>query len=60
MSHVPGDDEVKRLLAMTEADDSSGKPNLKKPKDVKKETPKNDDYNEYDISDDKELDDKNW
>ncbi len=27
---------------------------------VKKETPKNDDFNEYDYSDDKELDDKEW
>jgi len=29
-------------------------------KDEKKETPKNDDFNEYDYSDDKELDDRNW
>ncbi len=30
------------------------------PKDDKKEIPKNDDYNEYDITDDPELDDTNW
>ncbi len=32
----------------------------KKDEDSKKETPKNDDYNEYDYSDNTELDDKDW
>ncbi len=31
-----------------------------KPIKPKKETPKNDEFNEYDYSDDKELDDKEW
>ncbi len=35
-------------------------PSVKKEEKEKKEIPKNDDYNEYDYSDDKEIDDKNW
>ncbi len=33
---------------------------LDKIPDKKKETPKNDDYNEYEYSDNKDADDKDW
>jgi len=49
------DDEVKSLLDSIGSDDSK-ESNIKK---VKKEY-KNDEYNDYDISDDKELDDSDW
>ncbi len=70
MSHVPEDDEVKRILAMTDSDDSKGKNNPKK--DVTEQPPvkdkvvhKNDEFNEYDEDDrdpleHKEMDDKEW
>ncbi len=55
------DEETKRILAEVEADAQSSSDDSKesKPK-LDKEVKKNDEYNEYDITDDKELDDKEW
>ncbi len=58
MSHVDSkDDEVKSILAEIDSNDSKESDSSKKDKKV---IPKNDEYNEYDISDDKEADDKEW
>ncbi len=52
MSHEDSlDDEVKRLLANTDTDDSKESNKFKK---------KNDEYNTIEESDDKELDDADW
>ncbi len=50
MSHVDSKDEEKgTILEPDKPDDSK-----------ESDTPENDEFNEYDISDDKELDDKDW
>ncbi len=51
------DEETKRLLAEVDSNDS--KESIPKKPAGKKEY-KNDDFNEYDVSDDTELDDHNW
>ncbi len=54
------DEETKRILAEVEPDAQSGSNDSKESnKKVKKEY-KNDDFHEYDMSDDKDLDDSNW
>ncbi len=50
------DEETKRILAEVDSDDS--KESI--PKKPAGKVYKNDDFNEYDISDDKELDDSDW
>ncbi len=54
--------ELKRYLDSVKASEATKIPqNDKQEKpQVKKETPKNDDYNEYDYSDDKDNDGKDW
>ncbi len=53
------DEETKRILTEVEPDAQSGSNDSKESKKEKKEY-KNDESNEYDVSDDKELDDKEW
>ncbi len=53
------DEETKRILSEVDADAQSGTNDSKESKPKKKEY-KNDEYNEYDISDDKEMDDSDW
>ncbi len=60
-----GDDTARNLKHYLESEHSVVEPipfkdKKEKPQAEKKETPKNDDFNEYDYSDDKELDDRNW
>jgi len=61
MSNLPNErnTELKRYLESVKAQE--GKPIIKKDDEKpKKETPKNDANNEYEYSDDKETDDRNW
>ncbi len=59
-----GDDTARNLKAYLASEHPVVEPIIPKDKQekppVKKETPKNDDFNEYDYSDDKELDDSDW
>jgi len=50
--------ELKRYLDSVKASEATKIP--QKDEKPKKETPKNDANNEYEYSDDKELDDKEW
>ncbi len=54
--------ELKRYLDSVKASEATKIPQeVKEPKkEDKKETPENDDFNEYDYSDDKEADSKEW
>ncbi len=53
------DEETKRILAEVEPDAQSGSNDSKESSKHKKEN-KNDEFHEYDISDDTEADDKEW
>jgi len=56
-------DRVENARKILESRDSAfekSKIPIKKDDKTKKETPKNDEFNEYDFSDDKELDDIEW
>ncbi len=60
------DEETKRILAEVEPDAQSGSNDSKESLPPSKEyikkssSYKNDDYNEYELSDNQELDDRDW
>ncbi len=55
-----GQKRINKYLAENATPEVKPIPKDKKDEKPKKETPKNDDYNTYDYSDDKETEDKNW